>query len=415
LIRHLKKYQIGIGLVASALLTVSIVPIRLSEGQGADITNLVGSEIVIYLLFMTCWMGIQFIQQQTRLRNWQKIVFSVVLCMGLSIVFYHASNPFFEDYPLAPIRKNTFWIGMLRLSIRGILISVMLVPFIFYVDYARKRQNEKIETEKRHARDLERRNQLLEQTVSERTMELKTMLSDLSRYQKELDNQIYLQSRLLASITHDIQGPFNYVLFVSRNINQLINEQKFEQLPEFSQVLENSLESMFVFLNNLLEFSKTQIKNEAVHLSPVNLSELMQEKASLFQGVIKSKGNQFRWDIDNEIEVNTNSNLFAIVVHNLLDNAAKYTEHGSIYAYTTRIGHETHLVIENTGPGLPEQVVNWLNDTGRSTDQPMLAPSQRVGIGLLLIVQITALLNMKFFIQPEPGKTKASLALGLIK
>jgi signal transduction histidine kinase len=290
LIRHLKKYQIGIGLVASALLTLSIVPIRLSEGQGADITNLAGSEFVIYLLFMTCWMGIQFIQQQTRFRNWQKILFSVVLCIGLSIVFYHVSNPFFEDYPLAPIRKNTFWVGMLRLSIRGILISVLLVPFIFYVDYARKRQNEKIELEKRHARDLERRNQLLEQTVSERTMELKTMLSDLSRYQKELDNQIYLQSRLLASITHDIQGPFNYVLFVSKNINQLINEQKFEQLPEFSQVLENSLESMFVFMTNLLEFSKTQIKNDAVHLSPVNLSALMQEKANLFRGSSKQRG-----------------------------------------------------------------------------------------------------------------------------
>jgi signal transduction histidine kinase len=406
----LKKYQVGLGLIISVFLAVAMLPIRLTEGQGKDPVNLIGSEIVICCLWLSCWLGTHVIQHKTQVRNWQKIVLSILLCIVLSIVFYHASNPFFEDYPLAPIRKNSFWVGIVRLSIRGAFISFILVPFIFYIDHERRVQKEKLEIEKRHARDLQQRNHLLEQTVAERTVDLEKMLSDLNISQKELDNQIYLQSRLLASITHDIQGPFNYVLLVSKNINRLINERKFEQLPEYTQGLEASLESMLGFMSSLLEFTKTQIKNEAVHLTWVSLPEMIIEKAVLFEGIIKSKNNMFHHDINEDIEVHTNRNLFAIVLHNLLDNATKYTGNGSIHAYMDRVDHEEFLVIENSADSIPRNMIDWINNQ-YSVNQSNAAPDQTVGIGLILVHQIAALLNIKFFVRTQSGRTMACLGL----
>ncbi|WP_353718690.1 hypothetical protein [Dyadobacter sp. 676] len=46
----LKKYQVALGLIIATFTTLGILPVRISEGQGKDLFNLIGSEIVIWLL-----------------------------------------------------------------------------------------------------------------------------------------------------------------------------------------------------------------------------------------------------------------------------------------------------------------------------------------------------------------------------
>ena len=104
----------------------------------------------------------------------------------------------------------------------------------------------------------------------------------MNRANQELDNQNYLLSRLLASITHDVQAPFNYALLITKNINRLVNSHQFYQLPQYTQGLESSLESMFGFMSNLLAFIKARIKDEPVHFGWISLSGLINEKAQLF-------------------------------------------------------------------------------------------------------------------------------------
>lgn len=401
-----------LGLIVATILTTALLPVRLSEGQGKDPVNLIGSQTVIWCLWFFSWAGSHYIQRETQFRNWQKVALSVLLCMVLSIVLYHSSNPFFEDYPNAPIRNNTFWVGIMRLSIRGMLVSAMLVPFIFYIHYQRTRQNEKLELQQQHAREIERRNELLEQTVSERTADLEKTLHDLHESQRKLDNQIYLQSRLLASITHDVQAPMNYVSFTIKYISACIQNGQFEHVLDYIQAVENAVGSMSLFMGNLLEFSKTQIKDGGVNIKWINLRELLIEKAALYEGIVASKNNHFQWEVSDEIEVKTNSNLFAIVLHNLFDNATKYSENSRISIYTDTLDEQICLCIENHGKEMPQSIVQWLNGFEQSAKQDaQVVPLHEVGVGLLLVRDITALLNMRFFIRAEPGKIKACLIL----
>jgi signal transduction histidine kinase len=407
----LKKYQPGLGLIIATFVTISLLPIRLSEGQGKNPINLIGSEVVIWLLFLSCWLGAQVIHQKIRLAGWKKIILSVALCIVLSNVFYHLSNPFFEDFPMAPIRNNSFWVGILRLSIRGALVSIMLVPVIAYVHRERRLQNEKLEAEKRHARELEQRNRLLEESVAERTAELQSALTGLDRANQELDNQIYLLSRLLASITHDVQAPFSYALLITKNINRLVNNHRFDELPQFTQGLESSLESMFSFMSNLLAFIKARIKDEPVYLGWTNLPGLINEKVQLFSGIVAVKNNTLKVAINEQMEIRTNENLFAIVVHNLLDNATKYTDNGIIQVYTAELDQQQYLIIENSGGNMPAHVIDWLNSQHDPESNRNFAPNQSLGIGLILAREITALLNARFFIRTEGDKTLAYLSI----
>jgi signal transduction histidine kinase len=103
--------------------------------------------------------------------------------------------------------------------------------------------------------------------------------------------------------------------------------------------------------------------------------------------------------------------LFAIVVHNLLDNATKYTDNGIIQVYTAELDQQQYLIIENSGGNMPAHVIDWLNSQHDPESNRNFAPNQSLGIGLILAREITALLNARFFIRTEGDKTLAYLSI----
>src|SRR5688572_29731904 len=107
----MKKYNLQLGALIATVLTLSILPVRLSEGQGADLVNLIGSETVIWLLCMAIWLASYHTYYTANLAKWQKLAASLVFCAALSNLFYFGSNPFFEDYPLKPMRELPIWIA----------------------------------------------------------------------------------------------------------------------------------------------------------------------------------------------------------------------------------------------------------------------------------------------------------------
>ena len=111
------------------------------------------------------------------------------------------------------------------------------------------------------------------------------------------------------------------------------------------------------------------------------------------------------------MEVQTNGNLFAIVLHNLLDNATKYTDNGTIHVYTAGFDQQQYLIIENSGGNMPTHVIEWLNNQQDPKLNQNFPPGQSLGIGLILAREITTLLNIKFFIRTQSGKTMAYLSL----
>lgn len=58
----MKKYKIILGLIISTLITLGMLPSRLSQGQGDDLQNLIGSELVIWAMRFTSWCTTYFIQ-----------------------------------------------------------------------------------------------------------------------------------------------------------------------------------------------------------------------------------------------------------------------------------------------------------------------------------------------------------------
>lgn len=405
----MKKYNLQLGASIAAVLTLSILPARLSEGQSADPVNLIGSETVIWLLCMSVWLTSYHIYYKENLAKWQRIAVSLVFCAVLSILFYYGSNPFFEDYPIKPMRQLPFWIAIIRLSVRGLLIGFFMIPVIYLVEIQRQRQREELQRERDRAVEAEKQKYILELLVSERTAELEQTLSVLSRSQDELDHQVYLLTRIVASIAHDVNAPLKFIIKGAELTGKLISDGQLERAAEYNRQLEQALGNMATFMGNLLDFAKGQISRGALHMENVNLAALIREKAGLFEQILSAKHNTLHLAVDEDLTVANNSHLLGVILHNLLDNAAKNTEKGKIEILSAIVEDRLHLCIQNEVQS-PHTYESTRKDRQNRADLDIAdLGKDGDGLGLVLVRDISALLNVQFLIEMAAGKVTARI------
>jgi signal transduction histidine kinase len=401
LMKHLHRA----GLVVAASIPIFILPSRIAEGQLSNPYNLIGSEIVIFLMGLACWYTIIYIQDYVKLPLVIRILLSIIACCVFSNIFYFTFNPFFKDFPY----RTTFHalhISILLLCSRGVLMSVIIIPAAYYLKRDQeakfiREQNQRLLMEKYQIQ-----NTLLEKTVSERTYALQQTLSFLEESQSELEHQFFIQSRLIASITHDIRGPFKFLVQVSEEVSRLAAQKDDETLQLYTRELSAALENMFKFVKNLLEFTKLPLKDQVSRYQTVNLYDLIAEKAGLFEGILKINDNELKVDVQKAIHVKSNHSLLGIVVHNLIDNANRYSRSGQIEISVSDTDKYFILSVVNSGFPIPDHVAAWINaDKESQDDTAYLAKGQDVGIGLVLIKDVSKILGMKVTVRTEQNAT----------
>jgi len=407
------KNQHKAGLIVAAAIPLFILPARISEGQLQDPVNLIGSEIVIFLMSLSCWYCLIYLQKKDNLSFAAKLVFSLLCCCLLSNLFYFTFNPIFKDFPFRTA-SNPLYIKILMLSSRGILMSVILVPTAYYIQKDQEARVTRKENERLAMERIQVQNRLLEQAVVERTRALQDTLSLLKSSQNELEYQFYIQSRLVASITHDIRGPFKFLIQISQRITELAADVARGELYEYTNELNKSLVNMFTFVNNLLEFTRLPLEQKISRSEDVNLAALISEKSALFQGIIDTNNNVLIVDVDHEINVKTNYNLLGIILHNLVDNANKHTRAGKITIGLTCTADYVHLFIKNSGSLTQENIVEWVNSELEMTDPQKIVDTNQVrGIGLVLVKEIAAILEVGLSMESTDSDTKVQLSFAV--
>ncbi len=391
----IEKYSLPLGLFVATFITLALLPVRIAEGQGNDLVNLIGSEVVIWLMILASWMGINRVFKSQVPYNYQKLILSVLVCMIASILFYTISNPFFEDFPTAPMWRNGILNGIFRLSLRGIFLSLVLVPIVYIFVIRQSIEKERLENEFKHLRFIEEQNRILEDVVQQRTAQLQDTLKSLEASRDQLSHQLYVQSRMIASISHDLVSPLKFNLLVIKGINRMIADGAYEQLPEPTGILENALENTYKLVTNLLDVAKMQLKAGPVYSQAIGLADLVREKTEVFKDIAAAKHVTFQTDLNPSVTVNSNSTLVGIVLQNLIDNAVKFSAAGKTVTIRTAItGRVLCLTIRNYSIDLLPQERPGEKKDGDAPGLTNSLPGSE-GIGLLLVNEISNLLDIE--------------------
>lgn len=254
-------------------------------------------------------------------------------------------------------------------------------------------------------RIIKKENRLLEIKIARRTRKLEHTFSALEKSERELQRQMHIQTRLIASMSHDIKTPLKFVSNAAGRIEAMLENEKIEAVAKLGKTIEHSTDQMYNLLENLIAYVKTQVYGSEIEVEEINLFNSLSEKFEIFEDIIRERSNQFTNEVNSLVNVITNAQLLGIIVHNLIDNANKFSFNANIKIHTVILDTETHLIISDSGPGMPDEIIYWLN-TPSKTDSFEKSKSFSIhynGLGLTIVKELAMLLKVDLWVEKNKG------------
>ena len=236
----------------------------------------------------------------------------------------------------------------------------------------------------------------LEKIVLSRTVSLKNALKELEKSKNHSDHQVHIMSRMLASITHDVQSPLKFIAIASGYISDMVQEQRYDDVSEAGTMISGLSHQIGNMLRDLLDYIKVQVYGKRMDFEEINLKKLIDLKIDLFQSVVERRGNHFTNELPDNIQVSSDYQLLSIVIHNLIDNAVKYTNQGEIKIFVRTGNNQTELIISNSGIGLAREKMELINlEPNGNEINHAINGERKTGLGLIIIKEVAELIGIR--------------------
>jgi signal transduction histidine kinase len=217
-----------------------------------------------------------------------------------------------------------------------------------------------------------------------------------------------MQEQFLANMSHEVRTPMNGI----KGMTDLLLETPLtEKQQDMAGMIKRSLNTLLVVINDILDFSK--IKAGKLHIEKIDLSirEVLNSTRSLFTHSLHSKGLQLQIVVDPGIPdcVTGDPHRLIQVLNNLISNAIKFTNKGSINInVTTQEQTADTLVvgfkITDTGVGIPDESIDYIFDSFSQVGNDTSRRFGGTGLGLTICKQLLQLQGGDISVTSTVGK-----------
>lgn len=199
---------------------------------------------------------------------------------------------------------------------------------------------------------------LLEDDLVQKTAQIKAQSQLISAQKNALQDLVESKDQLLTIIAHDLKNPFNLILGLSEMLINVPNLPEPKRLL-FTEKLNHSAKDVYSLLENLLGWSRCN--NGENHCQPeiINLRNLILNNICLYKNVAESK-NITLFVEEDHAEAYADIQMIDTVIRNLLGNAIKFTESGSIQMSCEDCGEYSRFSITDSGVGMQSHVAQQL-------------------------------------------------------
>ena len=204
-------------------------------------------------------------------------------------------------------------------------------------------------------------NMELEERVKERTKELEQMMEEVSKLNamRELDR---MKSEFISSISHELRTPLGFITgYVTTLLRSDVSHSK-ETRQEFLQIIKEESEKLRELVDNLLDTSRIKAGSFTVEKRPTDIAELARKVVEKVQLI--ADRHSFLLSFDPKLpSVPGDSQRLEQVLHNLLDNAIKYSPQGSqITISGNREDDHIQISVTDEGQGIPQAELSKIFD-----------------------------------------------------
>jgi signal transduction histidine kinase/CheY-like chemotaxis protein/HPt (histidine-containing phosphotransfer) domain-containing protein len=264
-------------------------------------------------------------------------------------------------------------------------------------------------------RDLARRTAEIKFQAEEENRELRTEIEKLRSFEAELksakqtaDAANMAKGEFLATMSHEIRTPLNGII----PLLEIVRDTKLEaDQREYINTAYGSARALLRIIDDILDYSKIEAGKLELEQTGLNIRDVIDSVTRLMEKAAEKKGLRISTQIDPQMRLAMRGDPVRLrqVLTNLVSNAIKFTERGSIQIQVSkRSENRTHndilFAVRDTGVGVSNDVAERLFKPFSQADASTTRIHGGTGLGLVICKRIVDLMGGKIGVKSELGK-----------
>lgn len=216
------------------------------------------------------------------------------------------------------------------------------------------------------------------------------------------------KTAFLANMSHEIRTPINSIIGMNEMI---LRETHDPQIREYAQHVESAGKTLLGLINDVLDFSKIEAGKMDIIESPYQTAQVFGDLLQILKERASAKELEVRFGLDENVPKALTGDEVRVkqVITNLLSNATKYTQSGSVTFAVSALNTDVKdmctlkIVVSDTGMGIREENLNKLFDSFVRVDQKKNRSIEGTGLGLSITKRLVDAMNGEITVESQYG------------
>ncbi|EGJ51138.1 ATP-binding protein [Desulfocurvibacter africanus] len=230
----------------------------------------------------------------------------------------------------------------------------------------------------------------------------------LRQAKREAEESNRAKSEFLANMSHEIRTPLNAVLGLAERLS-FITEPR--ERDEYVRMIKHSAHALLAIIDDILDLSKIEAGKLDVHEQEFELAALLEKVVSPYRYQAQEKGLELAVSVGNAVPawMLADPDKFSQVLTNLVSNAIKFTEEGSVEISVTNDNRDSRdmgllVCVHDTGLGIPWDMQARLFNSFSQLDSSYSKSFGGTGLGLAISKRLVEMLGGRIWVESMPGK-----------
>jgi hypothetical protein len=256
--------------------------------------------------------------------------------------------------------------------------------------------------------------------VETKNREVEQAKAALEEKAEQLSLTSKYKSEFLANMSHELRTPLNNLLILAQMLGENSDNTLTSKQVKYAETIHSSGTDLLALINDILDLSKIESGKMDVEVGSVRYSEVRDFCLRTFRHVADGKGLDFSIELEESLPAEiiiTDAKRLQQVLKNLLSNALKFTEHGTVrlrveransgwsanHPVLNRVKSVIAFSVTDSGIGIPQEKQRIIFEAFQQADGTTSRKYGGTGLGLSISRELTRLLGGEIRLQSAPG------------
>ncbi len=230
----------------------------------------------------------------------------------------------------------------------------------------------------------------------------------IRRARDEAEEASRTKSQFLANMSHELRTPLNSVIGFAGILLKNKTGNLHPTDLNFLERIQANGKHLLVLINEILDLSKIEARKVELQLAPVALDILVRETIAQQEGLVRDRPVQLLADLPATIApIQTDAEKLRQVIINLIGNALKFTERGSVTVrvVTNAVDHQpARIEVIDTGIGIPREKLGVIFEAFQQADASTARKYGGTGLGLTISQALCRFMGFHIKVTSEVGR-----------